>query len=130
MEQTKTCFDCKIKKPVSQFYPQKNHLYNVMSYCKSCFSKRCIRRWIQRKKEAIVYKGSECERCHLNIKDSHYSVFEFHHKDKSQKDYDWTKLRLHSKDTIKKELDKCMLLCANCHRIIHSLDFPDQSESH
>lgn len=130
MEQTKNCIDCNIDKSIDQFYTQKGHLYNVMSYCKSCFNARCTQRWIKRKQKAIEDKGNHCERCNLNITDSHYSVFEFHHKDKTQKDYDWTKLRLQSADTIKKELDKCILLCANCHRLVHSLDFPDQLKSH
>lgn len=129
MEQTKQCTDCKEVKTISKFYLSKTHAQGVMCYCKTCFNKRAIRRWIQRKKEAIEYKGSSCERCGLHISMAHYSVFEFHHADRTQKEVDWSKLRLKSMVSIKKELDKCQLLCANCHRIVHSLDFPDQSES-
>ena len=129
MEQTKQCTDRKLIKPTSEFYLSKTYSQGVMCYCKSCFNKRAIQRWIKRKTEAIAYKGSSCERCNLHISKAHYSVFEFHHTDRTQKDVDWSKLRLKSMFSIKKELDKCRLLCANCHRIVHSLDFPEQSES-
>lgn len=129
MERTKRCTDCKIQKPITDFYKSKTHSFGVMCYCKNCFNKRVIKRWIQRKIEAIQYKGSECKRCGLHLIHSHYSVFEFHHVDHTQKDCDWSKLRLKTKTTIKNELDKCLLLCANCHRIIHSEEFPDQPKS-
>lgn len=128
MEQTKLCTDCNTNKPISQFYKSNTHSQGVMYYCSNCFNKRCIARWIQRKLKAIEYKGNKCMRCNLDIKDSHYSVFDFHHT--HDKDYDWSKLRLQSWIKITQELDKCKLLCSNCHRIVHSLDFPDQSKSH
>lgn len=116
----KTCIDCKINKPINDFYPSKNHRYGVMCYCKLCFNKRCQTRWVNRKLKAISYKGDQCVDCNLQLKNSHYAVFEFHHLDPSLKDYDWSKLRLLSWHHIIKELDKCVLLCANCHRIRHA----------
>ena len=129
MAQTKCCSKCKQDKPIDEFYKSKTHSQGVMCYCKTCFNVKCIERWIQRKKDAIEYKGCKCEKCNLKLEDSHYSVFEFHHTDPSTKDFDWTKLRLRPWDDIKIELDKCQLLCANCHRIVHALEFPEQSES-
>jgi len=118
--QTKICTKCKIKKSLNDFYSQ-NDRKNKASYCKNCFNKYCIQRWINKKIKAIEYMGNKCQDCNLHINNTHYSVFEFHHLDSNTKDYEWTKLRLKSEDKIKKELDKCVLLCANCHRIRHSL---------
>ena len=130
MDCTKTFIDCNIKKTTDEFYSQKVHSNGVMSYCKNCFNKRCIQRWIDRKLKAIQYKGSKCRKCNLHIDNTHYSVFEFHHRDPTQKDVSWNKLRLKSWTKIKFELDKCELLCANCHRIVHaeSEGFPEQPE--
>ena len=129
MEQKKQCTDCRERKPLVDFYKSSTHSFGVMCYCKSCFNNRAIQRWINRKIDAIKYKGSQCQRCKLHLKNSHYAVFEFHHTDPIEKESNWTKLRLKSWTAIKKELDKCLLLCANCHRIIHSEDFPDQPGS-
>lgn len=118
--QTKICLDCKQEKSISDFYKQPKHLYGVMSYCKTCFNKRCQKRWIQRKVDAIKYKGSKCNYCPISLETSHYCVFDFHHLDPSQKDYDWAKLRLHPIRVIKQELDKCILVCCMCHRLLHA----------
>lgn len=91
-----------------------------MAYCKKCFNIRCQKRWIQRKLQAISYLGGQCEDCNLHISNSHYAVFEFHHRDSAKKDADWSKLRLMSVTAIHSELAKCVLLCANCHRIRHA----------
>lgn len=117
---TKTCIDCKTELPLKDFYKQKCHSQGVMSYCKKCFNKRCILRWIKRKIKYINYMGGQCKNCGLLLEKSHYSVFEFHHKFNSNKDYDWSKLRLQSHNNILKELNKCELLCANCHRLTHA----------
>lgn len=130
---TKNCIDCKLDKPLKDFYKSSTHKHGVMVYCKNCFNKRCILRWINRKIKYIQLLGGKCEKCNLELKNSHYSVFEFHHKFDKSKDYDWTKLRLKSEDKIIKELNKCSLLCANCHRLEHAefrvLAFPDQVKS-
>lgn len=75
-----------------------------------------IERWIRRKKEAITYKGGCCAHCGY---DKHYGALEFHHQNPSEKDVNWNKLRLRSWGKITNELDKCVLLCSNCHREEH-----------
>ena len=83
---------------------------------KAAFNAYCINRWRQRKVKAIEYKGSKCHICGYNACPD---VLEFHHLNPEEKDVDWQKLRLRSWTAITSELDKCVLLCANCHREEH-----------
>jgi len=117
---TKTCIDCTKDLPIEDFYDSKGHEHNKMVYCKTCFNKRCTDRWTSLKIKAIHYKGGSCSKCSLALEDSHYAVFDFHHLDPSTKEFAWTKLRLRPWSVITKELDKCILLCANCHRLEHA----------
>lgn len=80
--------------------------------CGSCNTK--IRRH-RSKLSAIKYLGGKCVRCGY---DRHWAALEFHHKS-GRKDFtigDSGK----SWETIRKELDKCELVCSCCHRIEHS----------
>lgn len=48
-------------------------------------------------------------------------ALEFHHKDPNSKDFNISQCRSHKfSQKIKDELDKCSLLCSNCHREEHS----------
>lgn len=117
---TKICSCCHTAKPISEYYHQKGHKFGVMSRCKDCFNKACVTRWRERKKKYIQLLGGECELCGVKFNGSNYSIFDFHHIDPSSKEYVWSKLRLLSDDKIKEELSKCVLLCSNCHRLVHS----------
>ena len=67
---------------------------------------------------AVEYKGGKCENCGYN---RCLDALEFHHKDPAQKDFSISsKGYTRSWDRVKKELDKCAILCANCHRELHA----------
>jgi Fe-S-cluster-containing hydrogenase component 2 len=114
----KICTSCNEEKLLTEFYQQKDRKTGS-SHCRQCFNQFCIERWVQKKIDAIQYKGGKCIDCKLSYPKSPYVIFDFHHRDPTQKDVDWTKLKLRSWDKITKELDKCDLLCSNCHRIRH-----------
>lgn len=118
---TKICCKCKETKEITEFYGSANdhHAFGRAALCKVCFNLSCMERWKATKVKAISYKGGKCVDCSLNLEESHFSVFEFHHLNPTEKEANWTKLRLKSWDKIINELDKCVLLCANCHRIRH-----------
>ena len=115
----KVCSTCGKNLPIADFYVQKGHKNNVMSMCKSCFNSYCSKRWKQRKIKYIKYLGGKCSNCGIQLTDENYSIFDFHHIDPSTKEFVWTKLRLLNESKILQELDKCVLLCANCHRLVH-----------
>ena len=86
------------------------------SRCRSCFNAYCVERWRQVKVKAVEYKGGCCQHCGYSKSNS---ALEFHHLDPNEKDVDWGKMRKKSWSWIEKELDKCILLCSNCHREEH-----------
>lgn len=75
-----------------------------------------VERWKKRKIEAITYKGGACSKCGYS---KYYGALHFHHRDPSTKEASWNKIRLWPWDKVLTELDKCDLLCANCHAEEH-----------
>ena len=72
--------------------------------------------WRKRtKRKLIEYKGGECELCGYRKCDS---ALQFHHKNPNEKDFSISGRSL-SFDRLKNEVDKCMLVCSNCHAEIH-----------
>ena len=73
--------------------------------------------WRKRKKlELIEYKGSKCCICGYN---KCVQALQFHHLDPKMKDFTISK-KSFSIEKLKKEVDKCILVCANCHSEIHA----------
>jgi len=70
-----------------------------------------IRIWFQKYKEFL-----KCSKCGEN----HPAVIDFHHRI-GKKEYGVSKMVAdgYSIDRIKKELEKCDVFCANCHRKVH-----------
>jgi hypothetical protein len=92
----------------------RNPLYRAKKYAYAQKRKTRI------KKECVKYKGGCCTICGYN---KCINALEFHHVDPKTKSNDLakgrgidTRMRL---ETLKPELDKCILLCANCHREVH-----------
>lgn len=73
----------------------------------------------KRLKEMIVeYKGGKCVICGYN---KHVGAFDLHHLDESKKEFGLSTRGLtRSWEKLKAEADKCILVCANCHREIHA----------
>lgn len=66
---------------------------------------------------AIEFKGGKCSRCgYVGCAEA----FDFHHRDPSQKDFQISSGNTKNWDSVVAELEKCDLLCANCHRTLHS----------
>ena len=110
---TKKCCECKNVKTTEEFYN-----YNKISaYCKVCYGIKTRERQKRFKEKCIEYKGGKCTSCGYN---KCIAALEFHHRDPSTKKFSivkaWTK---GFKREVIEELEKCELLCANCHREAH-----------
>lgn len=113
----KKCSSCKQELSLENFYSngyQPNGNKKYKSKCKKCQNKTLKERKIALLElleipcECVLCKYSKCK-----------EALEFHHVDPDKKEYSISELRSHSKSTIVKELEKCILVCANCHREIH-----------
>lgn len=68
------------------------------------------------KERAVEYKGGKCEKCGY---EKCTSALEFHHLEPKEKDFSPSQNMNMAWDKIKVEIDKCILVCSNCHREIH-----------
>jgi len=91
------------------------HKIKKKKTCRSCFI-RVRRYWCR--KASIKYLGGRCNRCGWSGLECGY---DFHHLNPKEKDFQISCAADKNWDTVKKELDKCELLCALCHRIEHSI---------
>ena len=64
------------------------------------------------------YKSNlKCEEC----SEDHSSVLDFHHNDPSEKEIGISEVYKQGwgQERILKEIEKCIVLCSNCHRKLH-----------
>ena len=86
--------------------------------CRKCRNTGFTNRRKNLKVRAILYKGGSCIKCGYS---ECIEAMEFHHLDPAQKDSRIAKtITAQTWDKIVIELDKCIMVCANCHRKIHS----------
>lgn len=86
--------------------------------CLKCAVDAVQARRIKLKEMSIEYKGGKCEICGY---DKCKDALDFHHTDPSQKEFGiGAKGYTRAWNKVKQELDKCILVCANCHRELHS----------
>lgn len=124
----KHCLVCPICGKI--FSIQKNNgRKRVRKYCYECVPaladrKRKETSYIARalKHQLVLYKGGKCEKCGY---DKCEQALHFHHLNSKEKDFQLSELyNLFGCDLekAKKEADKCILVCANCHTEIHAND--------
>lgn len=116
----KECSTCKEVKNKEDFYLNKDtNRYN--STCKSCYRDKARLKYHKRANDLNDYKCKiGCNKC----KDTRGYVLDFHHKDPSTKSFSISSnpnVSISNKKFIE-EIEKCVLLCANCHREFHYLE--------
>ena len=116
------CAKCKKVKEVSEFYKKnKKTKPEPYPYCKTCINKITVEKQQKFKKICVDYKGGSCQECGY---DNYLGALEFHHLNPKEKEFSPSKYRRYNQETmdhkVKNELDKCVLLCANCHREAHA----------
>ena len=135
----KTCGECEFSKSGFKFEEKEERcvlcgqvfLSNnyARRYCFECSPKgvdpKVALRYKKRavKKLLIERKGGKCEKCGY---DACQGALQFHHANPNEKEFSLAHINFNGKDvsldTLYKEVDKCVLLCANCHFEEHYLD--------
>lgn len=126
----KVCRICEIEKPLSEFYSRQRKTCTSYSYCcKPCHLSKMQKDY---KKNSVAYKSrakkarekmrefiiqqksKPCTDCKKTY--PHY-VMDFDHLDPNTKSFNIGTWKGQSKENLIKEIAKCELVCANCHRI-------------
>jgi len=130
----KKCTVCKISKEESDF-PFRNKEKNIRNTrCKECQKKMSKAHYSATKEEYLSRtklrrKGRKawytsyldtlsCSTCG----EDENITLDFHHKDESTKEYLVSQMihEFRSKEKTIKEIEKCVVLCSNCHRKVHA----------
>lgn len=133
----KICGKCGIEKDETEFHRKsEDKLHSMCKECKKDYDKNWYKN-NQKRRELLNKGGRErskrniefirnykisrgCEICGYN---KTYYALEFHHKnEKEDKKYTLSTMKTVSLKTIIKEIEKCIVVCANCHREIHAED--------
>jgi hypothetical protein len=79
---------------------------------------RDSRRYAKHAERCAKYSGQVCRVCG-QYKDC-FAVLDYHHKVPAEKKHSISRMASRPWDEVRAELDKCVVLCANCHREIHA----------
>lgn len=129
--ESKICTVCKKELSITKFAKHQSCKGGHRNQCVDCVRER-TRKWNAenqaRRSEAaaekcraskiwaIEYMGGKCADCGKQYQPC---VYQFHHLDPSQKDKNPSYLFSAKRERLIAELDKCVMLCANCHMIRH-----------
>lgn len=124
----KFCFKCKEYKSGNMFNKDKSRKSGLQVYCKDCTKKwrrenkkllysNMKKSYDKKRKSFVEYKkGLKCQQCGEN----HSACLVFHHRNPDKKEFNIAHVVCSSSlENIKKEIVKCDVLCANCHRKLH-----------
>jgi hypothetical protein len=133
MEETKICCTCKKELPVSEFTFKYKSKGIRARECKACH-KIYNRKWFVKNREERIEKikartqliVEQVKKYKLNLfckvcGENHISTLDFHHTDPNEKEYGIAVMARtgFSFKRIIEEINKCEVLCANCHRKLH-----------
>lgn len=130
----KICTTCNISKPIEDYIWKNIKKGKKHSKCKDCmkeYRKNYYdngenikqRQRVKNRKRNIndIYKEWKSKQFCRVCKEDSIECLDLHHLDPSKKEYFISKVLLTaSKTKIQKEIDKCIVLCSNCHRKVHS----------
>lgn len=123
--ETKICSKCGKELPIDQFNWRDKKKGTRRAECKTCHSSYMKQKY-QEKKNIVQELKSQC-RC-AKCGDNRGYVLEYHHVNPEEKENTIARLTSnnYTLDKVYDEIQKCIVLCANCHREFHYLNSKDK----
>lgn len=118
-KEEKKCPRCKVIKLRNEFYKIKGQNIKVNGLCKPCLLQSNAERRRLVKEKAVEYLGGKCNNCDYN---KCIGSLDFHHINKNNKNINYSLFKTIFNKRLTDELDKCILLCSNCHRELHYIE--------
>lgn len=130
MEEMKLCTKCGKVKPLSEFGLNKSKKDGHQCHCKECVREYKKKHYQEHKEDYLARNISYREKQRDNLDflksklvcskcgESRWWLLDFHHLDPTEKEGNISHL-IDSPIKLEKELEKCIVLCANCHRDLH-----------
>ncbi|WP_153015950.1 hypothetical protein [Methanofollis ethanolicus] len=103
------------KKEYLRLYRQKNK-ERIRQYNKETYVRRNLLPHRKNKEEIIKYKGGKCQKCGVSFDGTNAAIFDLHHPDPDTKEKNISSNPL---STHREEVDRCILVCRNCHALLH-----------
>jgi hypothetical protein len=95
-----------------------NNFYKSSKYfCKPCWNTRTAQSGKDKVAQLKQEAGGACTKCGY---DKCQDALEFHHVDPSVKEFHLGEARGYNIAKLRVELEKCILVCRNCHTEIHA----------
>lgn len=129
----KTCTKCGITKPLTEYYANKRGVHGKAAACKQCLTEVYAKhrrdnlehynqvRADLRHRNRTRYNEWKSQQCCLLCGEDELCCLDLHHLDPDSKEMNIGDVILHKPwDKLKAELDKCVVLCSNCHRKVHA----------
>lgn len=117
MKQTKICTQCHRELPLDQFHWRNKARGTRRSECKDCHNAHMNQRNAQNR---LFIHELKKQQCCAKCGETRWYLLDYHHVDPTIKENTIARLMVHSnQQAVLKEIDKCILLCSNCHREFH-----------
>lgn len=115
----KTCTKCKRSREADRFGKYYNGRSQTRTICKNCANENRRKHHRERRIKAFKHFGEKCADCKIKSSSKNYIIFDFHHIDPRNKELSFSESWSVSDTRYWKEINKCVMLCSNCHRLRH-----------
>ena len=116
MSETRVCKACGAEKPLSEFQKTgiRDGVQRYKSKCKICQGEVDRARY-KRQRDFLGSLKLRCEKCG----ETRPEVLDFHHRNPAEKDFTIGRSPIRTEESLMVEIEKCVVLCSNCHREFH-----------